>query len=230
MSAITFYAGRKYANLRGSERAYARHMVLVQAVEMMVNLATSRPEYAAATRARIFNLDDYVEKAWNAVEADRTQTRAFRGWLALGLREGEATVLVGGERLGFMELALNTALVAGSPAMRLLAYLHGSCEVHAYFEPPHDNLINAITTGRRHSVLRADMGWEAVLDLAKATKATIVTDYSVSDSYTGTLKALREASWPVNFAPHLLAAEPQGYLTGMSMFDFAAEVDAEARP
>lgn len=228
MSVVTFTAGKTkhHANVGGSERAYARHIVLTTATDLVLDLVTSiSGKVQRETRERILDPPDYVTEAWDAMEREAGKTRAFKSQLALWLRQGEADVLVGGERIGFGELALNTALDSGSAPVRLLAYLQGSCEDHGYFEPPHEHLILAITTGRKHQVLRADKGWEGLVELAREHRSKVlVMSYSVCEHYSGTLKALQEAWWPVDFARHLYADEPQGYLTGRSAFDLVAEV------
>lgn len=228
MSAVTFTAGksRHYADVRGSERAYARHVVYAQAIKLITDLATSTPERSAALRERLYHLDSYVADAWKSYDrsdpgSGLTLERVLTLWF-----NGDPSLKVHGESIGFGELGLNTALVAGSAPIRLLAYLHGSCEDHGYFEPPHDDLIRAIMTGRRHGVLRADAGWEGLVELAqRQSKAMLIMSYSVCENYHGTLKALREAWWPVDFARHLYTEEPQGYLNGRSAFDLLAEVN-----
>lgn len=228
MSSVGFYAHGRAVDLRGSERAYGRHLITAPSIALIQDLATSLSSpIRAAVRDRILEPSDWLDEQWSAMEDDAGKTSSFVRTLHTWLAAGEAAILVGGDRMDFIDLALNSAIAAGSPAMRLLAYLCGTCESHGYFEPPHDDLVRAIRTGMDSGVLRADMGWSSVATLAASTKAVIVMDYSVSDSWTGRgLAALRDAWWPRDFGPSLYGDEPEVFTHGHSVFDLIAECQA----
>lgn len=249
MSAIGFYIDGNEAHLRGSERDHARHLVMAFATPLFLDLLKfhRRDDLLAKFRTPI---PDWVQRH----ERNEGKSFEFLRDLRLWLENDSPSIEVCGEPIGYGELALNTALVAGSPTLRLLAYLSGSCEDHAYFGPPHGSFIDAVEIGLRHRILNADAGWERVLALLKRMPAeVVVTDYSVSESWPPAdwlddfpgwesaeegnwleenrdklhgrcLTKLLAADWPVDFAPHLVAEDPQGYLSGRSVFDLRAEL------
>ena len=81
--------------------------------------------------------------------------------------------------------SLNTALVMGSDPIRLLARLHGQCEIHAYVEGPNREwLAGIISEGLRSGVMRGRCHWEdAVTLLRSGDDSPVVTSYSVCESF-----------------------------------------------
>lgn len=80
---------------------------------------------------------------------------------------------------------LNTVLRVGSCPARLLARLHGQCEVHAWVDGHNREwLAEIIEEGRRDGLMREDMGWESVADLLRSTASgPVVTSYSVCEQF-----------------------------------------------
>lgn len=109
--------------------------------------------------------------------------RILRCWLAVG--SGEPWLKVGDQRPTVFQLQLNTLLAIGSDPMRLMARLHGQCEIHAFVEGPNRAwLAGIIQEGRQTGVMREQCGWEAVMELLRqADDQPVVTSYSVTDSF-----------------------------------------------
>lgn len=84
-------------------------------------------------------------------------------------------------------LGLNTALTLGNDTVRLMARLHGQCEIHCWAEgKDRPWLAKMIRAGLRDRLLRDGMGWEAVAGLLEArTDEPVVCSYSVCESFPG---------------------------------------------
>jgi hypothetical protein len=114
---------------------------------------------------------------------DRWQT-----WFRVGRSDKEG-VLIDGEVVPTMDLALNTLIATHSPVFQFMAKIHGTCEDHAWFEAEHAEWIaNLIRQGRKDNVLRPEQGWESVADLCDAvatgtTSGPIVLSYSVCEGF-----------------------------------------------
>jgi hypothetical protein len=98
---------------------------------------------------------------------------------------GGGTLTVGGHEIYTRNLAKNTALECGSDAVRLLARLHGQCEIHCWVDGPNRNwLADIIVGGRNEGVLREDAGWEQLADfLRERDDEPVVCSYSVSEEF-----------------------------------------------
>lgn len=100
------------------------------------------------------------------------------------LRHGGHFIIEGQKEEAWI-VALNTALAMGSDPLKLLARLHGQCEVHCWVDGPNRKwLADIIRRGRKTQVLRKDMGWETVAAfLEKADDDPVVCSYSVCNSF-----------------------------------------------
>jgi hypothetical protein len=83
------------------------------------------------------------------------------------------------------DAALNTACAIGNDQVRLMARLHGQCEVHAFVVGQNRAWLAAIIRrGRETGVFRADQGWESVAELlASRDDCPVVTSYSVTRQF-----------------------------------------------
>ena len=109
--------------------------------------------------------------------------RNFQDNFSAALNAG-FTFTVDDEQIDAFPLVLNTAFRIGSDVYRLMARIHGQCEVHCYVKP--ENFVwfgNIIQTGLGSKIFRKDMGWEDVLSLLKKTKSPIVLSYSVCEQF-----------------------------------------------
>jgi len=93
-------------------------------------------------------------------------------------------------------LHLNSALAMGNDVTKLLARLHGQCEIHCYVEGPNRTwLAGIIERGRKTNVLRPDMGWEDVAELLRSRDdCPVVCSYSVCEPFPN-LAMLPEDHW-----------------------------------
>lgn len=89
-----------------------------------------------------------------------------------------------------MTLALNTALAVGSDPVRLLARLHGGCEIHVWVDGRDRHwLADVVEEGVASGVMRRAYqaqydGWPAVLELLReSSQQPVVTSYSVTESF-----------------------------------------------
>lgn len=82
-------------------------------------------------------------------------------------------------------VALNTILVAGNDVLRLMARLHGQCEIHGYVEGHNRRwLAGLISEGVDSRLLRSGRGWGAVIELLRSDRTKpVVTSYSVCDGF-----------------------------------------------
>lgn len=108
--------------------------------------------------------------------------RDLRMWTRNG---SEPSLNLNGKSVAVFSLQLNTALAVGNDAMRLMARLHGQCEIHAWVDGPNRAwMAKIIKDGRSTGVLRSEMGWESVADLLlSADDQPMVTSYSVCESF-----------------------------------------------
>jgi len=96
-----------------------------------------------------------------------------------------------GEDIDLFALHLNTALVVGNDVIKLMARLHGSCEIHAWVDGPNRAWLASIAErGLALGLLGSDKrlhmypGWPAVIELLRESdQGEVVTSYSVTDSF-----------------------------------------------
>lgn len=166
MSRVYFHSQHGTAELRGSERAYADFIV--------TSLTTAALDYGAWP-GRSDPLEQFI----------RNGPRDPKD-LGMHLRHSNTHFeLPDGQKIDGFALTLNTAVIVGNDVIRLLARLHGQCEVHGYVEGPHRAwLASVISRGRADNILRSDAGWEAVgALLASRDDEPVVTSYSVTDQF-----------------------------------------------
>jgi hypothetical protein len=177
MSYTTFESGHAEAALRGTEQHYSgwfvRHLTdglldpLNRADELMARIENA-PDYLRAT---------YQSGAgWGIRFADsfrlasHVDTMAFR---------------VGDRRVTAFELQLNTAILVGNDAGRLLAFLAAQADIHGWVaEHNRGWLADIIDEGRESGILRPEQGWEQVAALLRnGDGGPVVTSYSVTSSF-----------------------------------------------
>jgi hypothetical protein len=180
MSRIYFHSEHGTAELRGSERAYMgsfcqRLLTIAIGADDEYEL-TSHPSPLRELLPDGHYLKDISPDASNG----RSFLQSLRTWLHVG--DGALGIKY---RTTPFDAALNTACVIGSDAVKLMARLHGQCELHAFVEGANrDWLASIIEKGRQQSVFRADMGWETIITLLRSrSDCPIVTSYSVCQQF-----------------------------------------------
>ncbi|WP_163869618.1 hypothetical protein [Myxococcus eversor] len=125
---------------------------------------------------------------------------------------------VTGAPLDISTVILNTALVLGSDVVRLMARLHGQCEIHANIPAPECAWVAGIIDGGRESgVLRANMGWAELAAMLRASAAageTVVTYSSVTGAFPGVeskTSALRDFDEHLSALDNSLRIEREGW-------------------
>lgn len=168
MSRIYFVSQDGEAQLSGSERAYAGSLCSDLFASALGLSRYMRPEEIAAYVRVLFPTEHYLHTMRHDT---REAVESIRTALAVGPEHFTAS--------------LNTTLAMGSDAVKLLARLHGQCEIHAYvLGEDRAWLADIIKSGRTSGVLRADMGWESVAELLSAkSDGPVVTSYSVCDGF-----------------------------------------------
>lgn len=168
MSAIYFHSEQDTVSLRGSERAYMG----VLTGDLLV--------------AAIGDLDYARDWLTPMLPPDCFGLRAPSSNLRLYLRTGyDSVFIVDGESIPTWLVALNTAWVIGGDPMRLLARLHGQCEIHCWVDGPNRQwLAGIIHRGLDSDLYRHGQGWEKVVEfLEGSADGPVVCSYSVCDSF-----------------------------------------------
>jgi len=125
--------------------------------------------------------------------------------LRLAIRHGsDVSFVVGGKSISAFSLLLNTCVDIGNDVLRLLARIHGQCEIHAFVLGEHRAwLAGIIDEGRKWNIMRENMGWEELVTfLRSSSDETVVMSYSVCDSFPNSRCAVR-GGW----APKVLDPE-----------------------
>ena len=92
-----------------------------------------------------------------------------------------------------MSIALNSAIVFGNDQIKLMARLHGSCEIHTWIRSKNKKWVaGIIKDGLKKGLFRKNMGWEKVVRLLnKDNNEDVVTSYSVCDDFpNGTIAGI----------------------------------------
>ena len=172
MSAVYFHSKESDAvRVSGAERAYANILT--------ANLMASIFESSIGSDLFKRKLIETLPKDCRVQETDR-----LLSWLKSSTF-GSTKLTVGDEALDVFSLSLNTAIVCGSDAIRLLARIHGQCEIHCYVEGGNRKWLSAIIkNGLETKVLRGGMGWDNVVStLLLSDETPVVCGYSVTESF-----------------------------------------------
>lgn len=185
MSRVYFHSPSGTAEIRGAERAYGSALAddLAFAVFGFENAMAYHSEHNPTVRFL-----DAIRPPLDPWARERLTN--LKAMLRYG--GGEACVqLPGGRQATVSSLFLNTALTVGSDALRLLAFIHAQCEIHGWFAGPNREWVaDIITKGRADSLLRADMGWEGLVDFLRADQTEpVVMSYSVCEQFPNSTAA-----------------------------------------
>src|SRR3990167_11072821 len=171
MSRIYFHSQSDTAEVRGSERAYFGTACSA------IGLAMLHVHFHDDPIQQLLPPDCYLRRT-------AFDPRSFASWFSVS-DERERFVLPDGRRVSPFTAALNTVVVAGNDVLRVMARVHGQCEIHGYIEGPHREwFADLIEAGREDRLLRREMGWEAVATLLRQRDdEPVVTSYSVCESF-----------------------------------------------
>lgn len=171
MSRIYFHSPSGTAELRGSERAYMSNLcndMLLSSLRLVQfpNAAWLKPMIPAESSLHRCNPAHFTN-------------------LAVTYLCTMNPLIVDSKTINTFSVALNTACVIGNDAMRLLARLHGQCEIHCYVKGPNRLwLASLMRNGRTSGLYREDQGWESVIELLESRDdETVVCSYSVTNLF-----------------------------------------------
>lgn len=172
MSRIYFHNEHDTAEVWGRERAYMGVLcndLLIAALGVTGELWDER------------FLNIVPPGSWLHTITGRKFAESFRLWL----RASDDEYIIDGRRIPKFDVAINTALVMGSDAIKLMARLHGQCEIHAYVEEQHRMwLAGIIHRGVQANILTKSAGWLDVITLLRSPHpGPVVTSYSVTESF-----------------------------------------------
>lgn len=174
MSRIYFHSPSGTAELMGSERAYMGVLISDLALGVLSPESYSRPEHLMQLVAQDHDLRKVMRSPhW---------TQWFRTSFSVGWSE---LFQYQGQPIETLALALNTALALGNDALKLLARLHGQCEIHAHIHPRNRMWVaKIIDQGVNSGLYRPEQGWKDVRAfLAASNVEPVVTSYSVTDGF-----------------------------------------------
>lgn len=217
MSRVYWHSQHRTVELCGSERAWLGHIAQsmadaawdlhgVSGLDRAVEIVSMIPE-----RERGYLQDDLVA-------ARRSSAQRLVSSLQTRLHVDNMPLDIAGHRLWTDNVALNTALVAGSDVVRLATKIHGWCEVHCWVdEPHHEWLASIIDKGLATGIYRRGLwyepmpgakkkwsiqGWENVLELLHTPDTgPVVMSYSVAESFPNADVAGWDLSTPPEWRP-----------------------------
>lgn len=168
MSRVYFHSKEETAELLGTER----HYMGILCNDLTLSAVGSIPH------AKRWLAPLLPEDSW-ALESDYS----FRLWLCGGASSD--TFTIAGNAVSVFTVTLNTAWDLGNDQVRLLARLHGQCEIHCWVDGPNRRwLSEIIRAGRKTNVLRSGQGWEAVANLLDSRDdGPVVCSYSVCEMF-----------------------------------------------
>lgn len=103
----------------------------------------------------------------------------------LSLPEHGHKFIFDGKPVELFSIVLSTAIALGGDELKLMARLHGQCEIHCWIEPAnHAWFAGIIEKALAKHILRAEQGWETVIALLrKGIESAIVCSYSVCEQF-----------------------------------------------
>lgn len=204
MSRIYFHSPSGTAEVSGRERANAG-ILCHELLCVSLGINGRYTDHSDMERYRtILPSDCYVRSA-----TDERFFETLRTWALAGF--GAKFQFSNGKQIPTLHASLNTAVVMGSDPIRLLAKLHGQCEIHAYAEGPNRAwLAGIIEQGIKDKVLRVweeDFygGWPAVVELLRSRDdEPVVTSYSVTRQFPNRFIAYEQGVWDATLDPEAL--------------------------
>ena len=170
MSYIAFHSPTKTLEIGGLERAYAGCL--------------ARDLMCSVLPVAYCNMHPaFWEKVFGHVlrKKDRENEFTLRAYL-----NGDKDFLIEGKFISTFSVALNTMYRMGNSAMKLLARLHGQCEVHCWVDGKNRAwLADIIERGRKDRILRERYSehytsWEELAEFLRSNDSEpVVTSYSV---------------------------------------------------
>ena len=183
MSRVYFHSPHGQAELLGSERAYASCLTqnITTGLLELDRFRTADQLMPLVHPGHYLNSIDPGSPAWATSFriAFHTDSGGFLTWR--------------GHDLDPLTLTLNTAMLVGNDHVRLLARLHGQCELHGWVDGPNRQWLgDLIRAGLRSGLYRDGAGWDNIAALlGQRDDEPVVMSYSVTSGFPGP----RAADW-----------------------------------
>jgi len=182
MSAIYFRSNDDFddfddAEISGSERASMSIKVSEFQEIIFQNFSKEKILSTLEDKSSLY-FKDYPEKEFKESFALSMNVNLFNN----------LSFVKGNEKSTPFSLVLNTAMKQGSDPVKLMARLHGQCEIHTYIMP--ENFVwlsNIIKQGLADNIFRENEGWRDLMRLLGESNSPIVRSYSVCDSFPNNL-------------------------------------------
>lgn len=173
MSSINFETKGKSVSVRGTERHYAA-MLVNDLVKVFLD-----PDANGKLLQEIIPKGSYLKNP----EKNPQWGTHFCNALSYGISEFS---LDGVKINGFL-LGLNTAVAIGNDALKLLASIHGQCEVHAYVLGKNRAWMADVIENGPLDIFRPDTGWADVVSLLRENDTEpVILSYSITEGVLGT--------------------------------------------
>ena len=205
MSTIYFHSPSGDAALRGAERHWYGSLVN-KTFLAHVDVPDVTDKYEDCWINHLIPKSSYagqiLRDAWDPTHPHGFMKRGYSHQVQTTIRTYLTTTGMMGEyfiwgdkQIDPFHLALNTAIAAGSSAVRLAARIHGQCEIHLWIAGKNRKwLADVMRRGLRDRVLREGMGYLkpasfsmcdlGVIELLEKTEdEPVVTSYSGCDSF-----------------------------------------------
>lgn len=178
MSYVAFHTASGDAKLSGAERSHAD--ILISQVSLAVLETGISPSFDDRESPMLHVLTDdcYLRRL---DMNPRAWWSSFRVWWLASKHE----ILVGGQPRDIFPLQLNTVMIVGNDQLRLLARLHGQCEIHTYVEEANRSwFADVVEQGLASGLYRSELGWDDVIELARRPNdGPLVTSFSACESF-----------------------------------------------
>jgi hypothetical protein len=193
MSRVYFHSPSGEAELWGGERAWLGYVCSSIAIGLL------NTRWNAGKLRPLVKPGHYLHDP--RYESDTVWASAFETAFSGGF-DGDLLVC-DGDPVSTFSVTLNTAMRAGSDAVKLAARIHGQCELHCYAEgQDREWLADIIGQGLGAGVFRKNTGhrddetWEAVASfLRESGDEPVVLSYSVGDQFPNPWEADYEGDW-----------------------------------
>lgn len=180
MSRVYFKDPTDTAELHGSERAWLAGLINNLAVGTL-NLGSHwTPEHLR----KLMHPGHYLNKSGQDVDWQAQWAQSYATAFHVGIDRGTPLVQYQNREIDTFTLALNTALVLGSDALKLGARLHGQCELNCWIDGPNRSwAADIIDQGLDAGVYREGpdedpQGWRDVATLLRARddESVVISD------------------------------------------------------
>lgn len=171
MSRVYFHSPSGEAELRGSERA----MMGLFINNTFTSMLDPYCKYDCESQPSIIR--PLVQSGW--------WTSNFRDSFLLACNHEDITFTLGDKQDSAWGAALNTTLAIGNEPTKMMARIHGQCEIHAFLRGENRAwMADVIKQGRSLGVYRPNMGWETVAEFLRADSSEpVVMSYSVCEQF-----------------------------------------------